>query len=182
MGKISRVWCAAVFAALAGVGTARGQTTSQTTCTGQFGTVNCTTHTSPEEPPLDYSKYLQAGQDLVPPIQRKDDIQPPQTAGDAGLPITPFEHAGDLRAWCRAHDLHSKLVCLVYIHGVAEGFSGGLTLADDKSHFCPPTGLTAGDEMKAVMRWLDANPKAAIEPSAPVIAVALSRSFPCVTK
>lgn len=177
-----RTFCVAVFATFAGVGTAHGQTTSKTTCTGQFGTVNCTTRTSPEKAPLDYAKALEAGQNLVPPVQRKDDVVQPPPSADDGLPNTPFEHAGDLRAWCKARDQYFRTVCLVYIHGVAEGFSGGLSLLDDKSHFCPPSGLTADDEKKAVMRWLDANPTASSYASGPVVAVALTRSFPCDKK
>ncbi len=179
MGKPIRYCCTAVLATLVGLGSAHGQTTSQTTCTGQFGTVNCTTSTSPEKPPLDYAKALQGGQDLVPPVQRKADVMQPQAAADEDWPITPFEHAGDLRTWCSARDQHFRTICIVYIHGVAEGFSGGLSLVEDKSHFCPPPGLTADDEKKAVMRWLDANPKAASAASGPVVAVALTRTYPC---
>jgi len=92
--------------------------------------------------------------------------------------------AADLKELCSGSDHVSRNVCRVYILGVTEGISQGLSIAAGKaSRACIPEGVSAERLEKAVKARLDedlsAVPARGTTDAAAVLSTALAEAFPC---
>jgi hypothetical protein len=94
--------------------------------------------------------------------------------------------AADLQQLCGGSDHVSKNVCRVYILGVTQGITLGLSLADGKTHGSRPcvpaqiSGESLEDTVKAKLdKRLAANPAEGEREAADVIGAALASAYPC---
>lgn len=92
--------------------------------------------------------------------------------------------AGDLKELCSGSDHVSRNVCRIYILGVTEGISQGLSIAAGKgAKACIPEGVSAEDLEKTVKARLEADlsrsPARSSADAAAFLTTALAEAFPC---
>jgi hypothetical protein len=92
--------------------------------------------------------------------------------------------AGDLKELCAGSDHVSRNVCRIYILGVTEGISQGLSIAGGKgSKPCIPAGVSAEQLEETVKshlsKELSLSPARATADAAPFLASTLAEAFPC---
>jgi hypothetical protein len=92
--------------------------------------------------------------------------------------------AGDLKELCSGADHVSRNVCRIYILGVTEGISQGLSIAAGKgAKACIPQGVSAEDLEKTVKARLEADlsrsPARSSADAAAFLTTALAEAFPC---
>jgi hypothetical protein len=92
--------------------------------------------------------------------------------------------AGDLKELCSGSDHVSRNVCRIYILGVTEGISQGLSIAAGKgAKACIPEGVSAERLEKTVKARLDADlsrsPARSNADAASFLSSALAEAFPC---
>ena len=92
--------------------------------------------------------------------------------------------AGDLKELCSGSDHVSRNVCRIYILGITEGISQGLSIAAGKgAKACIPEGVSAERLEKTVKARLDADlsrsPARSGADAASFLSSALAEAFPC---
>ena len=68
-------------------------------------------------------------------------------------------------------------LCVGYITAIADSMDCKRTVGD--LTWMPDEGVTAGQLMKVVVKWLDNNPQYLNYNASSVVAIALSEAFPC---
>ena len=92
--------------------------------------------------------------------------------------------AGDLKELCAGSDHVSRNVCRIYILGVTEGISQGLSIAAGKgTKACIPEGVSAERLEKSIKSRLDEDlarsPARGTADAASFLSAALAEAFPC---
>ena len=105
--------------------------------------------------------------------------------------LAPYAHAteaamtaGDLKELCAGSDHVSRNVCRIYILGVTEGISQGLSIAAGKgTKACIPEGVSAERLEKSIKSRLDEDlarsPARGTADAASFLSAALAEAFPC---
>jgi Rap1a immunity proteins len=108
-------------------------------------------------------------------------------AGALAMPVHATEAAmtaADLKELCSGSDHVSRNVCRIYILGVTEGISQGLSIAAGKgSRPCIPEGVSAERLEKTVKSKLEEDlsvaPARGATDAAGFLSITLAEAFPC---
>lgn len=160
---------------------ASAQTTT-TECVKQGAVVRCTSKDS--NPPLDYAGILNAGANLVPPVERRaqektelEEPPVPSTVREAGSAVM-LETGNDLLTVCRG-DLLNILTCTVFLQGVYRGFMGGVAFSKANPIICVPEGANGKQMRDIVVKYVTEHPETRHQTADLLTIKALNSAFPC---
>ena len=85
-----------------------------------------------------------------------------------------FQSGNQLLSNCEADDISRKSVCLGYVVGAHDAFSG--------SSICSPDNVTQGQVRDVVVRWLRANPDKRHISADRTVMIALGSVWPCANQ
>lgn len=138
------------------------------------------------KPPLDYAGTLNAGQDLVPPIEPvRESRVVPTPAGRPDQEYIPsdgdyfFTGNGLLRSCKSSLMSRGYLACAAFVRAVSETVPGIASVNGGRELACIPKGVMLGQLIDVVKKVLESAPEVRHESAAPLVAVALIRAFPC---
>lgn len=123
------------------------------------------------------SGLLGLGLLLVGGVSHAAPTQKPITTGKLVLQrceaaISYFDHK-------QKRDMYDVGWCLGFVKGIGNGYLIGINKSSVRRLFCPPPKLTVGEEVRAVVRFLNQN-SAHLEKGGSVLTlVALMKAFPC---
>ena len=89
----------------------------------------------------------------------------------------------DLNKICASTDNGDKNACRFYILGVTEGTSVAAGVANDKTHFCIPEGVSSTDMVTIVKRAISKDlatfPNDKGMPAVSFVAAVMMKAYPC---
>ena len=166
---------------------AAGQTSTR--CVTNAGVITCdTTAAASGRPPLDYAKIMQQSGDLVPQYQpprqeAPQSVTPPEVARNSysknDVPTDLFETGNGLLNTCSSNEFWLGATCLAFIEGIAEGYSGRLSVSQHSQSFCLPSNVTLAQSRDVVVKWLRNNPENRHLIASALVVTALNAGFPC---
>ncbi len=85
-----------------------------------------------------------------------------------------FYTGNKLKTLCNSQNYVESSVCMGYVNGVTDSFSGYL--------ICLPPDVTTGQLVDMVKKYMNDNPAKLHEPSTSIVIDAIKKDFPCKKK
>lgn len=92
---------------------------------------------------------------------------------------TDFKTGNGMLSFCKAKQSDTYWLCAGRVEGLTFGLDIGTNGTTGKRFFCIPPGVTNGQKIDVVIKYLEDNPSTRHAPWEPLVMLAITAAWPC---